>query len=219
LRLDQRILERFKQLTGRAQDILESKQHDFRSSEGVDYYKIPYSAFAGWSTNALSLVKTVFGEESVHYQKLSQVSDAFREWESEFANCKSVFEAALEDYEGGYLFNVRGLIKAEVLDDALEQARALQSAGYKDPACVVAGVSLEVTLKELCARSGIGQGKADKMNVDLAKSGAYNVAKQKQITAWADLRNKAAHGQWDEYSAADVEDMIEGINRFIADFL
>jgi hypothetical protein len=57
------------------------------------------------------------------------------------------------------------------------------------------------------------------MNADLAKAGVYNLAKQKQITAWADLRNKSAHGEWGAYSAADTEDMIKGVERFVADYL
>jgi len=34
------------------------------------------------------------------------------------------------------------------------------------------------------------------MNADLIKVGAYNMAKHKQITASADVGNKAAHGEW-----------------------
>ena len=127
--------------------------------------------------------------------------------------------AAKEDYEGGYLFNLRSLVKAEVLSDATEQAEALLTAGYKDPACVVAGIALEVAIKELATRNSIPLSKLDKMNVDLCKVGIYNVAKQKQVTAWADLRNKAAHGQWASYSDADVRDMLAGVERFVADHL
>ena len=43
--------------------------------------------------------------------------------------------AAKEDYEGGYLFNIRGLIRREVFDDVLEQALDPLHAGYKDPSC------------------------------------------------------------------------------------
>jgi hypothetical protein len=57
------------------------------------------------------------------------------------------------------------------------------------------------------------------MNVELCKAGIYNMAKQKQITAWAELRNKAAHGEWSEYDSNDVKDFYEGVHRFIADYL
>ena len=90
---------------------------------------------------------------------------------------------------------------------------------YKDPACVLTGVSLEIAVKELTLRHSVQPGKLDKMNTDLCKLGIYNVAKQKQITAWADLRNKAAHGDWSAYTDPDVRDMLSGVQRFIGDYL
>lgn len=114
---------------------------------------------------------------------------------------------------------MKSLVKAEVLDDTTEQAQELLNSGYKDPACVVAGISLEVAIKEIATRHGLALAKLDKMNADLCKAGVYNVAKQKQITAWADLRNKAAHGDWKEYNAADVQDMLSGVKRFMADYM
>ena len=42
---------------------------------------------------------------------------------------------------------------------------------------------------------------------------------QKQITAWAERRNKAAHGDWTAYTNADVEDLIRGVNRLVSEVL
>ncbi len=111
------------------------------------------------------------------------------------------------------------MIQAEVFDDALEQANELLEAGYKDGACIVAGVVLETTLKELSARNSIPKNKLDRINTDLCKAGVYNMGMQKQITAWAERRNKAAHGEWNEYNEADVKDLIRGVNRLIAEYL
>jgi uncharacterized protein len=36
------------------------------------------------------------------------------------------------------------------------------------------------------------------------------MARQKQITAWADIGNKAAHGQWGEYDDTDARAMVPG---------
>jgi hypothetical protein len=57
------------------------------------------------------------------------------------------------------------------------------------------------------------------MNVALAGIGVYNKGMQKQVTAWAHWRNKAAHGEWNEYSEADVKDMLAGVGRFMAEYL
>ena len=41
--------------------------------------------------------------------------------------------------------------------------------------------------------------KTDRMNSELTKAEAYSKLDQKSVTAWLDLRNKAAHGKYDEY--------------------
>lgn len=84
---------------------------------------------------------------------------------------------------------------------------------------MLAGVALEIALKELSTRNGISHGKLDAMNVELCKKTVYNMGMQKQITTWAHWRNKAAHGEWHEYEDSDVDDMIKGVTRFVADYL
>ncbi len=213
------IVQRFAELNNKAKAILEAKEFDFSSEEGVSYYTVSSPDVTSWATSVLNLLQRVFGENSVHFKQFHERFTAFDGWESRFRECEAVFESAREDYEGGYLFNMRSLIQAEVFDDALEQATELLKAGYKDPACVVSGVTLETTLRELCSRNGISHAKLDKMNADLCKAGIYNMGMQKQITAWADRRNSAAHGDWSAYSDDDVNDMIKGVTRVIADYL
>ena len=219
MKSDNLVLQRFAELEIQAEEISNARVVDFVSNEGKRYYDIPYAQFKGWDLRVLNLLQRVFSENSVHFQEFSEHYKSAGDSESTFNMIRELFLAAKDDYEGGYLFNFRALVKAEVLDDAIEQATEVLKAGYKDPACVLAGVSLEVTLKELCDREKIKTGKLDKMNVDLQKAGIYNMAKQKQITAWADLRNKAAHGEWEEYSQEDVKDFVSGVQRFVADYL
>ena len=214
------VTKRFQELADKAAAIADAKTLDFVASDsGKRYYLINFADFSGWATSVLNLLQRIFGEDSIHFQHFSRNADNVGESEISFQRVIAIFNAAREDYEGGYLFNLQSLVKAEVFDDMLEQASALLLAGYKDPACVVAGVALETTLKDLCSRKGIAHGKLDKMNADLAKIGLYNKGMQKQITAWADRRNSAAHGDWHTYSEADVYDMIQGVTRVIADYL
>ena len=219
MKFDKLISQRFDELDDRVEIIRAARKLKLKMDTGGNAPTIPYAEVAGWATNVSSLLKRTLGEESVHLKQFSAMFQAFREWESEFDNCVAVFRAAKDDYEGGYLFNVATLVKAEVLADAIDQARELLEKGYKDPAAVLGRVSLEVSLKDLCTRHGVHHAKLDKMNADLYKSGIYNLAKQKQITAWADLGNKAAHGDWSEYTQPDIDDMIDGVDRFIADHL
>ena len=57
--------------------------------------------------------------------------------------------------------------------------------------------------------------KANLLNADLVKAGAYGVLEQKNVTAWLDLRNRAAHGKYDEYSIEQVNLMYQGVLNFI----
>ena len=57
--------------------------------------------------------------------------------------------------------------------------------------------------------------RAEQLNQDLGKN-AYSLFDQKQITAWLDLRNNAAHGHHEKYSSEQVVRLIEWIRDFIA---
>lgn len=207
------VLQRFRELAAKAQMVSRRNPGD-GTLQSVD---LPQGE--AWGTSALSLIQRVFGEDSVHFTNLKGAYERFDGYEFKFQCMVQMVAAAQEDYEGGYLFNMHSLVKAEVCTDVLEQAQVLLDAGYKDPACVVAGVVLENTLGELCDREGIPRGKLDTMNSELVKAGVYNKGMQKQITAWADRRNCAAHGKWNEYNEADVKDLIAGATRLIAEFL
>lgn len=127
-------------------------------------------------------------------------------------------KGAKDDYEHGYLFETRRLIEAEVFDDFLEQAEHLHTRGYHGPAAVIAGSVLEDGLRKLCQRRNLpvdAKPKFDTMNADLAKDGAYDKLVQKRITLLADIRNKAAHGQWTQFTDDDVADMLNNVRSFM----
>lgn len=115
---------------------------------------------------------------------------------------------------------------AEVFTDYIEMAEYLLEEEYKDAAAVIAGSTLEEHLRQLCKKNGIpvvrqkdGKDvpmKADQVNADLAKAGVYTMLDQKLVTAWLDLRNKAAHGEYNGYNADQVKAMIAGITEFMA---
>ena len=125
------------------------------------------------------------------------------------------------------MFTVKGLVTAELFADFLEMADHLLQQGYKDPAAVIIGSVLEEHLRQLCNANSISieiennQGilipkKADRLNSDLAKENVYSKLDQKAATMWLDLRNKAAHGKYDEYTSEQVTNMYSGITEFMA---
>ena len=94
------------------------------------------------------------------------------------------------------------------------------------PAAVLAGAVLENGLRRLCQRQSppieavkaTGQPKRLNSLIDELQGKAFTPAKADQLRSWAKIRNSVGHGDIDEFSRADVEDMIAGIKRFLAEY-
>lgn len=176
-----------------------------------------------WGVSCLQIIKKISDEKSDYYIKFNNLFSLFTTRES-YAAVKTalgILKAIKADYENGYLFDMRSLIEAEVFDEFLEQAEELLKKNYYQAAAVIVGCVLEDGLRKLGQRkipNFLTDKTIDPMNVELAKAGIYNALWQKKIMALADLRNKAAHGKWTEFTEKDVEDMIRDVRRFMEDY-
>lgn len=214
--MNKRLLQRFEELDRQSELVLATKRMGSGLySQGVEY--VDQNALDEWRIKVKSLLVNSCGKESEHYSGFVE-SEKVHTYESNlsvFKRLKAVFNAAREDFEGGYLVSMRTLVQAEVFDSELDQASELLRSNYPTASAVIAGIVLETSLRELCDRNSIPYGKMDKMNADLAKSGVYNSIQQKRITAIAGIRNSAAHGKHDEFTSEDVSAMIYDIERFL----
>jgi hypothetical protein len=179
--------------------------------------------FAGsqeWATSAADMLRRTFGQNSEYYQRFK---DGFKHpgYYSDMARGLAVVNAAANDYSKGYLLQTTALVRADVFANLLEQSEHLLQEGFHQAAAVLAGSILEDSLRQLCQRNGVTiplKPKLDSMNSELAKKGVYNVLVQKRITWLADIRNKAAHGEWSEFSKTDVDRMVPQIRDFVTDY-
>lgn len=139
-----------------------------------------------------------------------------------FASRVGALRALRRDYDAGFLVRVQSLVRAELFVDFVEMAEHLLEQGYKDPAAVLVGSVLEGHLRALCGVAGIPcevagkPKKADTMNAELARAGVYNKLDQKNVTAWLDLRNQAAHGHYGEYTEEQVSSMLGAVREFMS---
>lgn len=140
---------------------------------------------------------------------------------------RGMLNALRKEYENGYFTDVSELVRAETFTDFLDQAEYLMSEGYKDSAAVIMGGVLEQHIKSLCIKNLISMStlkpngetrllKLHELNAELAKANVYNKAYQKSITSFLAVRNAAAHGKWDEYTAEQVKQTLGGVTAFIA---
>lgn len=233
----ERIQRRFDELHAVAKEIEENSSIErVRTPERPGYirgsrikaahettYKIDWQKVIQWSTSVQSLFDRLFEPGSPTIESFDAAAKADRvNSVNRFRNMYAVFCSAKEDYEGGYLFELRSLVNAAVFDDELEQASYFLKEGYMIPAAVIAGTVLESTLRELCEQTdGVDLTRAtiNPMNDALAKASVYNKTKQSQILSWGQIRNSAAHGNKDELNkleTGDIERMIDGIRDFVA---
>jgi hypothetical protein len=144
-------------------------------------------------------------------------------WESKtIRTLAGILSALRADYSTGRIQTIRERIHSDVFSDFLEMAEyLLDDEGLKDPAAVLAGGVLEEHLRKLCVKHSVplpAKPKLDTINADLAKQGVYGKNDQQQITAWAGIRNDAAHANYDKYTAEQVRLMVQGIRHFLSSF-
>jgi hypothetical protein len=179
---------------------------------------------AGLNAASLSFLSNVFGLEHPFVKTFEERTKS--NYMTSAKAAREILVAAKTEMEGGWSTRVRGLVTAEVFTDFIDMADYLLSEGYKDAAAVMIGSVLEEHLRELCRTAGIvtelerdGERrpkKADLMNSELAANNVYSKLDQKSITAALDLRNKAAHGQYGEYSKEQVSLTYQTVVDFIA---
>ena len=193
--------------------------------DGKDWKHFPSDIdYSRWRTEALNLLQRFCGEDSVHYKQLLQIAqdDKTKNNSFYFSFCYGIVKAAKQDFEDDFLFDIRYLVWADLLDDFLSQAEVLLQEGYYIPSASLAGAVLEDTLRKLCDKRGISyphETKIEQLNIALAKAIVYDKLTQKEITAKADLRNNADHGHFDEVRKEDVNDMIKWVRRFTGDYM
>jgi hypothetical protein len=189
-----------------------------------DIESLDSGAIKGFRAASLSFIDRVYGSNHPHFKEFQENTKDY--YPSDAENGIAILRAIRSEIDGGWLFTLKGLITAEVFADFIEMAEHLLETGYKDPAAVMCGSVLEEHLRQLCTRNAIAieiekddkqiHKKADRLNSELAKNEVYSKLDQKMVTAWLDLRNKAAHGKYDEYTEDQVKNMLVAVTEFMA---
>lgn len=178
----------------------------------------------GFLSKAIAAIERIAGQNSTYAkQGRTILSEGVGYPTEKIPALAGVVKSLRNDLDKEYLRSVTELIHGDVFGDFLEMADHLLNEGYKDAAAVLGGGVLEEHLRQLCNNNSISvlqasgaAKKADQMNADLAAKGVYSKLDQKNVTAWLDLRNKAAHGKYTEYTKEQVALFIQSIRDFIS---
>lgn len=187
---------------------------------------------AMWIARLGHLIQKLYGEKSQHFASFNRALATqnfytlHSNYYEHFTQVFGIAKAIQHDIKCGLLFDLKSLVQAEVFADFLEMGEYLLIEGYKDAAAVIIGSVLEDGLRKLSERAGLSlladSGKPltiDPLNNQLAKADIYTKLVQKQITSWAHIRNKAAHGDFSEYTREQVGLMLLFVQSFSSDHL
>ena len=210
----------------RIDSIVSLSQRVLASTYSIDLYSkyVDSTLFSEFRVASLSFLKSIFGDAHpfyVEFDKKVRSSDPY-----DTAIGQGILFAAKQEIDNGWLTSIKGIVSSEIFSNFLDMAVHLLEQGYKDPAAVMTGSVLEEHLRQLCQDNALttdtqkeGRSipkKSDTMNAELAKASVYNALSQKSVTAWLDLRYKAAHGKYTEYTSEEVRLMQQGVTDFIA---
>lgn len=187
---------------------------------------------SSWVTRLGQLVRKLYGKESQtfdNYNKALGTKNFYNihsNWYDQVSQMQGIAISVKHDFENGLLKNIRTLLQADIFADFLEMGEYLLRENYKDAAAVIIGAVLEDSLRKLCEKHGIPTLKEngspltiEPLNTSLAKAGVYSKLVQKQITSWAHIRNKAAHGEYGEYDKQQTEMMLLFVQNFAEQYL
>ena len=195
-------------------------------SKHDDLSDLPKADRQALLTRAIAAIHRIAGTNSTYAREVERLLKTLNHLHMHTTSVMGVVKALRDDLKGGYIHSLVELVHSDVFADFLEMAQHLCEAAYKDASAVIAGSTLESHLRGLCSKASIpteapkadgstAPKKAEAMNSELAAAGTYSKLDQKSITAWLDLRNKAAHGKYAEYTQEQVSVMVSGIRDFI----
>ena len=216
--MQERVQSQLETLLDHGREVMNSTA--FGGSLNQDQFQLAQNRYQEFKTRALNLIRRVCGSDSDHYLQLRELGGE-REYTG-YGACVGIVEAAQHDFSEGLLFDMKALIAAELLGDFIEQAESLLANNYHIPAASLAGAVLEDTLRKLWIKNNWEvpqKTNINSLNSELAKKGVYSSLIQKQIIAYATLRNNADHGHYEEVKKEDADDLIKWVRRFAADHL
>jgi hypothetical protein len=153
---------------------------------------------------------------------------------SDWSETLGAARAVLDLYDQGALRSPRLTIAREIEGDILDLAEAQARAAEQstDPAhkqihlaigAFLAGAAIEDALRRLCDAHGAAYA-PQRATISTFQAALYQPSKNieiisksenKQVTAWADTRNKADHAKFGEITHTELVTMIVGARGFI----
>ncbi len=215
----EKLVERADQLLIKGQKVASTRRSN-SSSNVIAPDTVDSILFQEWKNNSENFILIVCNENNHYYKNF--IAKVETNHPSDVDRGIGILKGLKEDLELGYLIKFKDFVSAEIFTDFIEMANHLLKNDYKDSAASLVGAVLENGLRQIALKNNIGIKIDDdiaSLNTKIADQEIYNRLIQKQIQAWKAIRDSADHGKFNDYKIDDVEGMLKGVQRFLAENL
>lgn len=227
--IDTKLLKKFEELIEEGENLIKTIDK-LNFKEDIDNQSL--ARVNAWILRSGHIIKSLCDNDEMYLTRFEEVLHEcdFSYMEDEekkgIAVILGIITGLYMDYSSGLLSSVRNLLRGEIFVDFLDMGEHLLNEGYKDAAAVIIGTVLEDSLRKIASKNEIDIKKDNKnfktmnsLNQEIYRKEVYNSYIQKSITSSADLRNKAAHGHYNEYTNQEVKIMLLFVQEFCSKYL
>lgn len=158
-----------------------------------------------WRKNVVGVLS--FAGLEPHLSEVVDIVDTSWDIGSKADQVAPLVESAVDLLERGFIGNLRMVLHAEMFATTVEEAKVLFEAGHMIPAAVLARIVVEGWLRDEAEKAGIQdseKARASRLNNALKEAGVFSVAKWRQVQAYLDVGNAAAHGKGNELAREEI---------------
>jgi hypothetical protein len=183
-----------------------------------------YSELSGVYAQVCEFLRVYGGPKNEFLEGIKQYNPRDNTDEAASTQIRSILTSYLQYLQEGLADGISPERKAQqdVVSDFLGMANTLLETANVHPAApaVLIGASLEEFLRTWVETDGLSLGNRkpslDTYSQVLRETDLITKQDGKDITAWAGVRNYAAHGEWKEVEdKARIKVMLEGVNLFM----
>jgi hypothetical protein len=219
--MEKELLERAKQLLDRGKKHSSSIERSATYGASYWYSDDQVQDVRSWLDSVFNLFRLIATPDMHYHDQVIEISKdedlnrgvPFWAVQKLCGNLTSI----IEEIDLGLLKKAEYIFIATAFDDFLDHAEYFHKAGKKLESSVLASIVFEDTLRKISIKYNASE-KGESIEViidDLTKVNAWTSVKAKRIKAYAAVRNKALHANWEEFEHRDVGELIKGVRELL----